>query len=195
MKLRELESAGSTVIPEEQELDLVRTVDNQARVAGITPLQLDPRPKSSSTTATNAFFEEQYVTLHATSDNEQLVKFLTNLTSTNSLIRVKDLSLKVADASQTRLDAQITLVASYQRRTPAKLTPSSPSTPAPATKTTNVAKATNAAKVTSATKTTNASPIRALTRTNRPPANASPGPLTNRSLPSRLKMTNAAAKK
>src|SRR5689334_6445581 len=80
IKLRELESAGSTVIPEEQELDLVRTVDNQARLAGITPLQLDPRPKASSTTATNAFFEEQYVTLHATSDNEQLVKFLNNLT-------------------------------------------------------------------------------------------------------------------
>ena len=99
MKLRELESAGSSVVPDEQELDLVRTVDNQARMNRLYVMQSDPRPKQSMSTQTNRFFEEQYVTLHATSDNEELVNFLVSLTTTNSLIRVKDLALKTADAS------------------------------------------------------------------------------------------------
>jgi Tfp pilus assembly protein PilO len=130
VKLRELESAGSTVIPEEQELDLVRFVDTQARMNGLLVIQLDPRPHTSSGTQTNRFFEEQYVTLHATSDNEQLINFLGSLASTNSLIRVKDLSLKTADASATRLDEQMTLVASYQRKPPSKNAPAPTSAPA-----------------------------------------------------------------
>jgi type II secretory pathway component PulM len=128
VKLRELESAGSSVVPDEQDLDLVRRVDVQARQNGLYVLQLDPRPKQSQS-QTNRFFEEEYVTLHATSDNEQLVNFLVSLTSTNSLIRVKDLTLKPADAGATKLDANMTLVASYQRKTPVRVHP--PSTPTP----------------------------------------------------------------
>jgi Tfp pilus assembly protein PilO len=119
VKLRELESAGSSVLPEEQELDLVKVVDSQAQLNGLFLIQLDSRPKQS-TTQTNRFFEEQYVTLHVTSDNEQLVNFLVSLTSNNSLIRVKDLTIKTADAAATKLDELMTLVASYQRKTPAK---------------------------------------------------------------------------
>src|SRR5947209_14751703 len=39
IKLRELESAGSSVIPEEQELDMVRFVDTQARMSGMMVIQ------------------------------------------------------------------------------------------------------------------------------------------------------------
>ncbi len=46
VKLRELESAGSSVVPEEQELDLVRTVDNQARLNRLTVITSEPRPAS-----------------------------------------------------------------------------------------------------------------------------------------------------
>src|ERR1041385_1939625 len=45
VKLRELESMGSSVVPDEQELDLVRFVDTQARANKLYVMQLDPRPK------------------------------------------------------------------------------------------------------------------------------------------------------
>ena len=180
VKLRELESAGSSVVPDEQELDLVRTVDSQARVNRLNVLQSDPRPKQSMSTQTNRFFEEQYVTLHATSDNEELVNFLVSLTTTNSLIRVKDLSLKTADAGATKLDAQMTLVASYQRKTPARGQPQS----APAV--TNVPAAPKPA------------PPRMACRTNRP-ANVSAAATTNRAgpriVPPRTRLTNQPAHK
>ncbi len=123
VKLRELESMGSSVVPDEQELDLVRFVDTKARANKLYVMQLDPRPRQS-TTQTNRFFEEQYVQLHATSDNDELVNFLISLASTNT-VRVKDMSLTAADAGQTKLDCTMTLVASYQRKTPAKVQPAS----------------------------------------------------------------------
>jgi len=59
-----------------------------------------------------------------------LVNFLVSLTSTNSMIRVKDLSVK-PDPASTRLDGHMTLVASYQRspavRTPPAATATTPS--------------------------------------------------------------------
>lgn len=138
VKLRELEKAGSSVVPEEQELDLVRIVDNQARLNRLTVMSSDPRPRLGS--LTNQFFEEQYQTLHVTSGTEELVNFLVSLTSTNSLIRVKDLTIK-PDHGAMRLDGQMTLVASYQRNAPVRqasaggtvpTTPPGPIAPAPA---------------------------------------------------------------
>jgi len=118
VKLRELENMGQSVVPEEQELNLVIRVDAEARSKGLYVMNLSPR--QSGATQTNRFFEEQDVQLHATSDNEQLINFLVGLTSTNSLIRVKDMMIKPADATLFKLDEAITLVASYQRKTPAK---------------------------------------------------------------------------
>ncbi len=154
VRLRELESAGSRVVPDEQELDLVRVADTQARINGLFLIQLDTRPRQSVTTQTNRFFEEQYVTLHASSDNEQLVNFLVSLTSTNSLIRVKDLSIKPGDVGVTKLDEQMTLVASYQRRTPAtepQPPPTRPATNAVVAKTPAPPSAGKTAKATPAT--------------------------------------------
>ena len=179
VKLRELESAGSSVVPEEQELDLVRVVDTQARINGLYLIALDTHAKQS-TTETNRFFEEQYVTLHATSDNEQLINFLISLTSTNSLIRVKDMTLKPADMAATRLDEQLTLVASYQRKTPAKSQPQL----SPATTNLGVAKA--------------AAP-HPLVRTNKTAgkqvAGKAAGAGTNRTANPRSRLTNHPAKK
>jgi Tfp pilus assembly protein PilO len=128
VKLRELEHMGSIVVPEEQELDLVRRIDTDARAKGLYVMNLSPR--QSGTTQTNSFFEEQDVQMHATSDGEQLVNFLIGLTSSNSLIRVKDMMLKPADPTVTKLDEAITLVASYQRKAPAKNQPATISKPA-----------------------------------------------------------------
>jgi hypothetical protein len=194
VKLRELESAGSSVVPEEQELDLVRVVDNQARLNGLFLIQLDTRPRQS-TTETNRFFEEQYVTLHGTSDNEQLVNFLVSLT-TNSLIRVKDLSLKPADVGVTKLDEQMTLVASYQRKTPASLQPQPAPTAAPVTAAkTPLPRAlakTNKPSVTPAKPSV--TPAKPALTAAKPGVSPSPA-LTNKLLLPRTRSTNQAAKK
>jgi hypothetical protein len=179
-RLRELESAGSSVIPDEQELDLVRTTDNQARKNGMFVIQLDPRPRTSMTGQTNRFFEEQYVTLHATSDNDELIKFLVSLTSTNSLIRVKDLSLKTADVGTTKLDSTMMLVASYQRRAPSK-------TAAPAS--TTMSATTNLAAAPKVL------PNRTLSRTNKTGASMTMPHATNKPASVRRIGTNAPAKK
>jgi hypothetical protein len=174
VKLRELESAGSSVVPDEQELDLVRVVDTQARLNGLYLIAMDTHAKQSAT-QTNRFFEEQYVTLHATSDNDQLINFLVSLTSTNSLIRVKDLTLKPADIAATKLDEQMTLVASYQRKTPAK------SQPQPAPAATNLGLAKGPAP-------------HPMVRTNKA-AGKPAGAATNRTANPRSRLTNQPAKK
>ena len=124
-KLKELESAGSNVIPQEQELDLVRTVQGQTLLNNITVQQSDPRPKTSNT-QTNQFFEEQTLNMRIEAGNEELVNFLVSLASTNSLIRVQDLSLQPAPNGY-RLNGNLTLVASYQKKPQVK--PATPAAP------------------------------------------------------------------
>lgn len=127
-KLRELENLGSNVIPEEQELDLVRTVQNQTRQSGVFVSQQDARPKTSST-RTNQFFEEQTLSMSFESRNEELVSFLVSLASTNSLIRVQELRLRPDNpVNPMKLMGNVTLVASYQKNPPAK-----PAAPPPGT--------------------------------------------------------------
>lgn len=124
-RLRELEGSGPNVIPEEQDLDLVRNVQSQTLASGIKVTRSDPRPKTSNS-RTNEFFEEQTVTLRFEAANEELVKFLVNLASTNSLIRVQDLDVRTA-SNKSKLSGGLTLVASYQKNKP--LTPlTNPST-------------------------------------------------------------------
>jgi Tfp pilus assembly protein PilO len=178
VKLRELESAGSSVVPDEQGLDLVRKVNNLAQSSKLFVIGADSRPRVTQNTKTNSFFEEQYLTLHANSDTEELINFLVSLTSTNSLIRVKDLQLKIADASGTKLDENMTLVASYQRSTPSK---AAPSTPAPVSNSPAAKALTPRAPHT-------------LAKTNKP------GPTwmtshTDRLIPSRSRMTNQPPKR
>ena len=125
-KLSQLEAAGSSVVADEQELDLVRTVDLQSRAAGVTLMKQSSRPMIN-TGQTNQFFEEQSIAIQTFANNEELVNFLISLASTNSLIRVRDMSLS-PDPSGTRLKSDMTLVASYQKKTPAKPAPAPPAT-------------------------------------------------------------------
>jgi hypothetical protein len=119
-RLDELEVAGPNVILEEQDLDLVRTVNAQINESGIRVTRKDPRPKTSNT-RTNQFFEEQTLGIVFDAGNEELVKFLVSLASTNSLIRVQDLDVR-PDRSQFKLSGNLTLVASYQKNQPAAAT-------------------------------------------------------------------------
>jgi hypothetical protein len=65
-------------------------------------------------TRTNQFFLEQSQTITVQSGEQQLVDFLFNLGSGNSLIRVRDLGLH-PDAPHQQLAATIRLVASFQK--------------------------------------------------------------------------------
>ena len=122
-KLKDLENIGSNVIPEEQELDLVRIVQTQTRLSGVSVTRQDARPKTS-TTKTNQFFEEQTLTMGIEARNEELVSFLVSLASTNSLIRVQELGLRPDNpANPTKLVGSVTLVASYQKSPPVQSAP------------------------------------------------------------------------
>jgi hypothetical protein len=67
-----------------------------------------------SQSRTNQFFIEQLQNITVMARDEQLVNFLYNLGSGNSLIRVRDLSLH-PEGTRLQLVANIRLAASYQK--------------------------------------------------------------------------------
>lgn len=140
-KLKKLEGEGAAVIPEEQANQLQRTIQTQASLSqvfttGITPVNAG----SVRATAASQFFEEQAMLVRFTTGDSELINFLMALGSGNSLIRVRDLSMK-PDVTQTKLQGQCTAVGSYQKKVEskpavkpaAKLAPSSTPKPTPKT--------------------------------------------------------------
>jgi Tfp pilus assembly protein PilO len=125
-EVAKLEKEGLSVPPEEQASDLMRTVDQQARQSGV-----QVQTSSRQTTATNQFFLERSQQVTTLSTEEGLVTFLHSLGSGNSLIRVRDLSLR-PDTTRMRLNASIKLVASYQKTTAARKPAATPTNAAPA---------------------------------------------------------------
>ncbi len=115
-RLRELEGQGSAVLPEEQALQLTRSVQTQAQRehVPITSTRAGtPMPASSSNT--NSFFDEQTVLIGVNTGEKELVGFLYSLGSGSSMIRVRDMDLR-PDPPRYRLNGSITLVASYQKK-------------------------------------------------------------------------------
>ncbi len=123
-KVREMESEGYAVPAEDQAQHFASTVQSQAAQGGVNIIQ-----SSRITSRTNQFFLEQSQTINVQTKEEQLVNFLFNLGSGNSLIRVSDLALR-PDAPRQNLGGTIKLVASYQKKATA-LRPAA-GTPAPA---------------------------------------------------------------
>lgn len=107
--VHKMEGEGPGVPPEDQAIQFLRTIQAQAGQCGVGFIG-----NSRPTTQTNDFFLEQVQTVTVQATEKQLVNFLYNLGSGNSLIRVRALSLR-PDPSHTRLNAYITLVASYQK--------------------------------------------------------------------------------
>jgi len=138
-----LESEGAFIPQEDQAVNLLRTVQSQSAQSGVGIVNT-----SRSTTRTNdAFFVEQIQNLTVIGDDKQLVDFLYKLGSSASMIRVRDLTLQ-ADAARQRLNANIQLVASYQKNPN-----SSAAAPSPATRTTPKTLMSSASKNTGATNT------------------------------------------
>jgi len=131
-KLKDLQKAGAEVVQEDQANRLQSTLITQANANGVQAGNFKPINTSSRGAGqTNAFFDEQQMTFDVTASEPELVGFLYSLGSGDSMIRVRDISRLRLDPSQTRLTAQITVVASFQKKP--KAPPKAP-TPAPAAK-------------------------------------------------------------
>ena len=112
--LRQFERENADVPAEDQSLQFANTVNAQAGQSGVHIVS-----NSHINTQTNQFFLEKSQTLSVQAGEEQLVGFLYNLGSGNSQIRVRDLSVR-PDPPRQQLVAQVKLVASYQKRAPAR---------------------------------------------------------------------------
>ena len=128
-RLAKLEGQGLAVLPAEQALQLLLAVQNQASQCNVAITGTRSVP-ASSLANTNAYFDEQAIVVSMTTAEKDLVAFLLALGAGNSMIRVRDMDLR-PDPPQQRLIGSITLVASYQKKTPpAKPSPTS-SKPSP----------------------------------------------------------------
>jgi Tfp pilus assembly protein PilO len=113
--VNELESSGEVVAPEDQGINFTRAIQTQSSASGVAILNT-----SRQITRTNdQFFVEQVLNINVQATDEQLVDFLYKLGSGASMIRVRDLELQ-PDPPRQHLNANIRLVASYQKNPPAK---------------------------------------------------------------------------
>ena len=109
---------------EDQQNQFARTIQDQQVRSGVGISQF-----GRVNTQTNQFFLELAQPISVQSGEAQLVDFLYNLGSGNSLIRVRDLALR-PDAPRQQLSGTVKLVASYQKTPPKKA--ASTAKPAPA---------------------------------------------------------------
>ena len=113
--ISELESeGGASVAQEDQPFQFQNTVNAEAAKSHV---HLNSIGKIAY--QTNQFFLELSQGISLQSEERQLVDFLYNLGSADSLIRVRDLSLR-PDPPRQQLVAQVKLIASYQKTAPAK---------------------------------------------------------------------------
>lgn len=128
--IAEMERSGGGVMLEDQANNFARAVSSQAAQSGVSITGT-----SKMQTSTNEFFLELIQTFTVQSREEQLVEFLYILGTGDSMIRVRDISLR-PDAAHQQLGGNIKLVASYQKKPPVKSTkpeaPKAAAKPAPA---------------------------------------------------------------
>jgi hypothetical protein len=110
-----LQGEGLSVPQEEQMFNFSSAVNIQAAQSGV-----GVSSSGKILSDTNQFFVELSQNINVVSKEQNLVDFLYNLgAGSNSLIRVRDLGLK-PDPPRQQLIASIKLVASYQRKLPAR---------------------------------------------------------------------------
>jgi hypothetical protein len=114
LKTLERQQGGGIV---NQQVQLQKSISDQAIKTGVNIS--DTRPATTAHPETNAFYEEQSVKITFESQEEQLVNFLFNIGNDAAMIRVRELSLKAADANRYRLRGDALLSANYAKRPPA----------------------------------------------------------------------------
>ena len=129
VQVKSLEGQGEFVAPEDQAINFMRTIQAQAEASGVGRANY-----SRSIMHTNdAFFIEQVQNINVVATDQQLVDFLYKLGSGASMIRVRDLELQ-PDTPRLHLNANIRLVASYQKNPAAPARAAAPTNSKPATK-------------------------------------------------------------
>jgi type II secretory pathway component PulM len=107
--VKDLESEGAAVPLEDAAIHFSTAIQEQQSKSGVNITRT-----GRQTTRTNQFFLEQTQPISVQSKEPQLVDFLYNLGSGNSLIRVRAITLR-PDQPRHELSAEITLVASFQK--------------------------------------------------------------------------------
>jgi type II secretory pathway component PulM len=115
--LKDYESEGEFVAQDDQVVNFMRAVQQQASASGF-----GIQSYSRSMMTTNQFFVNQIQNIQFSATEAQLVDFLYKLGNSAAMIRVRDLELQ-PDQPRQRLNANIRLMASYQKN---------PKAPAPA---------------------------------------------------------------
>ena len=109
-QIKSLQSQGEYVEAGDMSVNMTRTIQSQSAQSGVGIVN-QPRPV---TRTNDAFFVEQVQNINVIANDQQLVDFLYKLGSGASMIRVRDLELQ-PDTPHQHLNANIRLVASYQR--------------------------------------------------------------------------------
>ena len=129
-QLKNLQQAGAEVLQEEQANRLQATIQSKAAEFGVTVGNIRPIAVAArGGGVTNAFFDEQQMSVEVFAGEPELINFLHALGVGDSLIRVKDISRLRLDQSQTRLQTTLTIVASFQKKSKPVPTPAKPSRP------------------------------------------------------------------
>ncbi len=144
----ELEKKGSPITLAEAPLQAQIEVTRKAALAGVTLLSINSNQRSSNTKS-NAFFEEQSVFITVNTGETNLIDFLYSLGSDNSLIRVRSMTLR-PDQPRFRIQGDMTLVASFQKKQPTRVTTTTTTAPAPSKATAPTPKPAEPPKKTSA---------------------------------------------
>jgi hypothetical protein len=121
-QLKLLESQGGFVPTEEAGLRLSTEVSSQASLSGVTLTSITQMQRNQSGGKTNAFFDEAAVTVNFNTTEKELIDFLWRLADREMLIRAKSMTV-ATDPSRQRLQGNITLVKSFQRRPPPRASP------------------------------------------------------------------------
>lgn len=126
-EVERMQRNGADVPPEDQSVQFLRTIQNQSAQSGVAVTS-----NGRQITRTNQFFIEQIQTITVQAGEPQLVDFLYRLGTGDSLVRVRDLSIR-PDQNHQQLVANITLIASYQKNPKAHPAAATPA-PAPASR-------------------------------------------------------------
>ncbi len=113
-QVKSLQSAGEFVALEDQSVNMLRTIQMQSAQSGVRVVNTSRQIMHTN----DAFFVEQVQNINVLGDDKQLVDFLYKLGSGASMIRVIDLEMQ-PDSPKQYLNANIRLVASYQKNAPA----------------------------------------------------------------------------
>lgn len=127
-KLKLLEGSGASVQPDEAFNLLQNKIQTQAALSQLTTTGINPvGTGAGKDSPVNEFFEERAMRVGFIAGDAELVDFLVSIGSGDSMIRARDIDLK-PDASQTKLQGNITLVASFQKRREVKPALAKPAT-------------------------------------------------------------------